>query len=199
MLPANEAIALYERTRRRGWWHRLAAWMCGRPTRLLDLTVLMAGGTIRAQHYLGAQTVPLRLIRGTEGRRDTFDDAFHPIERHIRERWLGIATAWLQGVALPPVELIRLGEFYAVRDGHHRISVVHALGIAEIDAIVTAWDVTAVPQPVSALAGVSQGATAGMGAVRVCGRAVSDKPGSRCGRPSLGAITLEQYTNVNHC
>ena len=199
MLPANEAIALYERTRRRGWWHRLAAWMCGRPTQLLDLTALMAGGTIRAHHYLGAQTVPLRLIRGTEGRRDAFDDAFYPLSQHTRGRWLGIATAWLQGVALPPVELIRLGEFYAVRDGHHRISVVSALGIAEIDGLVTAWDVAAAPRPVSALAGASRRASTHTNTSRVCGSIVSDKPGSRCGRPSLGAITLEQYTNVNHC
>lgn len=27
-----------------------------------------------------------------------------------------------------------------VRDGHHRISVARTLGLAEIDAVVTAWE-----------------------------------------------------------
>jgi len=37
---------------------------------------------------------------------------------------------------LPPVELIRTGGIYFVRDGHHRISVARALGEAYIDAEV---------------------------------------------------------------
>ncbi len=42
-------------------------------------------------------------------------------------------------MALPPVDLIQLGDTYFVRDGHHRISVARALGYAYIDANVTVW------------------------------------------------------------
>jgi len=37
-------------------------------------------------------------------------------------------------VELPPIDLIRVGDIYFVRDGHHRISVVRALGLQEIAA-----------------------------------------------------------------
>jgi hypothetical protein len=42
---------------------------------------------------------------------------------------------------MPPVELIRVGDVYFVRDGHHRVSVARALGQAYIDAEVTVWEV----------------------------------------------------------
>jgi hypothetical protein len=38
---------------------------------------------------------------------------------------------------MPLVDLVRIGEIYFVRDGHHRISVARALGLDEIDANVT--------------------------------------------------------------
>jgi hypothetical protein len=42
-----------------------------------------------------------------------------------------------RGVAMPPVDLYRVGEVYFVKDGHHRVSVSRALGYHEIDAHVT--------------------------------------------------------------
>ncbi len=42
-----------------------------------------------------------------------------------------------RGAALPPISLYRLGERHYVDDGHHRVSVAHALGMAAIDAEVT--------------------------------------------------------------
>jgi hypothetical protein len=141
MVPTYEAVTLYERAHQQSGWHRIGARLLGRSARLLDLNQIVAGGTISARHYLGAQTVPIQQIRGTEGQRDAFDDAFHPLTIHTRGRWLSIASAWLQGASLPPVDLIRLGDVYFVRDGHHRISVARALGQQEIDAFVTVWEV----------------------------------------------------------
>lgn len=140
MIVTYEAVALYERAYQHSEWHRIAARLLGRSARLLDLNQIVAGGTVSARHYLGTQTVPLRQIRGTEGQRNAFDDAFHPLATRTRGRWLSIASAWLQGASLPPVDLIRLGDVYFVRDGHHRISVARALGQQEIDATVTVWE-----------------------------------------------------------
>jgi hypothetical protein len=42
-----------------------------------------------------------------------------------------------RGEAMPPVDLLRVGEIYFVRDGHHRVSVASALGHRDIDAYVT--------------------------------------------------------------
>ena len=42
-----------------------------------------------------------------------------------------------RGDSLPPVDLVKVGEIYFVRDGHHRVSVARALGLNDIDAYVT--------------------------------------------------------------
>ena len=52
-------------------------------------------------------------------------------------RWEHIAAAMRRGEAMPPVDLVRIGEIYFVRDGHHRVSVARALGRTDIDAYVT--------------------------------------------------------------
>jgi len=141
MIFQYDALDLYERARQRGWWYRIVSLFRGRSTDLFELARITAGSTISARRSLGAQIVPIGQIRGTEGRRTDFDDTFHPIQKHTRTRWLGIAVAWLEGVELPPVDLIRVGDIYFVRDGHHRISVVRALGLREIAAVVTVWEV----------------------------------------------------------
>jgi hypothetical protein len=53
---------------------------------------------------------------------------------------LRVATARLQDVKLPPVEVIRVGSDYFVRDGHHRISVAKAMHEQYIDAVVIEGD-----------------------------------------------------------
>jgi hypothetical protein len=39
---------------------------------------------------------------------------------------------------LPPIAVVRVGDEYAVRDGHHRVSVARARGALTIDATVDA-------------------------------------------------------------
>jgi hypothetical protein len=55
----------------------------------------------------------------------------------VRSRWEQIAAAMRRGESMPPVDLVRIGEIYFVRDGHHRVSVARALDRTDIDAIVT--------------------------------------------------------------
>ena len=38
---------------------------------------------------------------------------------------------------LPPIAVVRIGDAYAIRDGHHRVSVARARGAVTIDAIVS--------------------------------------------------------------
>ena len=42
-----------------------------------------------------------------------------------------------RGAALPPISVYRVGDEHFVRDGHHRVSVMRALGALDIDAAVT--------------------------------------------------------------
>ncbi len=135
----RQATLLYEQARHPGWLARLWAAIRHQPRRLLHLACVEAGAKIYGRHYLGVQSVPIACIRGTEGREQDFDATFHPLGPRTRGRWLKIAVAQQTGEALPPVELIRVGETYFVRDGHHRISVAAALGQTDVDAEVTVW------------------------------------------------------------
>jgi hypothetical protein len=139
--PTPVTIDAYQRAQNRGWWYRLWAALRGRPSRLLDLATVVAESRVKDRHAAGLQIVPIQQIQGSEGRGDAFDAAFHPLQTHTELRWRSIARAWLGGKILPPVELIRIGEIYFVRDGHHRISVARALGQQEIDAVVTVWQI----------------------------------------------------------
>ena len=90
--------------------------------------------------FAGVNTVPVKAIRGSEGRTRDFDADFNPLTDNSQDRWVRIYAAQKRGAALPPVELIRVAETYFVRDGHHRISVARALGQEYIEAVVTAWE-----------------------------------------------------------
>jgi hypothetical protein len=81
--------------------------------------------------------LPLDAITGTiePGRAHEFDSAFRPGPR-TRARWQRVWLAEDRGVALPPISVVRLGDAYAIRDGHHRVSVARARGAVAIDAIV---------------------------------------------------------------
>ncbi len=144
-LDRNLVGNLYDRAYFRGLRTRLWGTIRRRPSRLLSLNDLAKGWTIRARHFAGRQNVSLTQIHGSENRTDDFDTAFHPLNNHGEDRWHGVAQAWMSGIELPPVELVKVGEVYFVRDGHHRISVAAALRVQEIDALVTEWVVDTAP------------------------------------------------------
>jgi uncharacterized ParB-like nuclease family protein len=94
---------------------------------------------ICGQHHEGLRMIPLSQIVGSEGRCGDFDRGFRPLKTHTRQRWFSIARAHLAEVALPPVDLIRVGDEYYVRDGNHRVSVARAFGLKAIEAMVTEY------------------------------------------------------------
>lgn len=141
------ALRLYRRTRRHAWLVWLRSTLSGRGQRLLDLHQVEASYRIGNRCAVGCRTVALRQIRGSEERCRDFDANFRPLQSHCADRWLGVAIARKMGMALPPVDLIQVGDIYFVRDGHHRISVARALGQAEIEAEVTVWHMASTLAP----------------------------------------------------
>jgi hypothetical protein len=83
--------------------------------------------------------IPLDAIAGTvePSRAQLFDDRFRPTAA-ARCRWLRLWLAEQTGAVLPPISVVRVGDAYAVRDGHHRVSVARARGALTIDASVDA-------------------------------------------------------------
>ena len=140
MIIVQTSWALFQKASRRGWMRRAWAAITRRPRRLMILSSL--GAKPYAQHYGGHQTVEIRKIIGSENRIGDFDDRFNPLRSQSKDRWMSVAGAQIQGVPLPPVDLIQVGDRYFVRDGHHRISVARTFGQHFIEAEVTVYQMS---------------------------------------------------------
>jgi hypothetical protein len=81
--------------------------------------------------------IPLDAIRGTTepNRAAQFDHEFRPAAL-TRCRWQSVWLAFHRGATLPPISVIQVGDDYAIRDGHHRVSVAKTLGAPTIRAVV---------------------------------------------------------------
>ena len=88
------------------------------------------------QVYVGLQTVPIKLIVGSEGRYHDFNKYFLPKKDYMRNRWQRVDEAHLKDIILPSILLYEIGGVYFVRDGNHRVSVAKAQNVEFIDAEV---------------------------------------------------------------
>ena len=91
----------------------------------------------RARLRLGLHEIPLDAIRSTlePNKAPLFDRDFRPAPI-ARNRWQRLWLAEHRGAVLPPISVVAVGDAYAVRDGHHRVSVARARGAVMIDAVV---------------------------------------------------------------
>ncbi len=117
------------------------AWstVTGRRNGLLQLEETKRGKQAGARNDAGIQTVEIDSIAGSESRAQDFDIKWRPLNRSNQERWTNIAVARMNDVPLPAIDLIKVGQAYFVRDGHHRISVAKHNGQLEMEANVTEW------------------------------------------------------------
>lgn len=94
----------------------------------------------RGETYKGMQTIHIEQIIGSEGRARDFSKAFYPKKELLKERWESIDRAHLQFIDLPSINVYKLGDWYFVRDGNHRVSVAKSQGVKFIDAEVVELD-----------------------------------------------------------
>ena len=99
----------------------------------------VADGTVAPAPGGGRREIPLAQITGTlePNRARQFDPFFRPAPV-ARERWQRLWLAEARGAILPPISVVPAAGGYAVRDGHHRVSVALARGALTIDAVVSA-------------------------------------------------------------
>jgi hypothetical protein len=139
-MPGLDAQTDFLRARRRAALGAMVARLRGVPddVRLvLPYEEVVAALGFVSERSAGHAVVPLDAIVGTVDRGRDFDRSFRPTTGRMRSRWEHIATAMRRGEAMPPVDLVRVGQIYFVRDGHHRVSVARALGRTDIDANIT--------------------------------------------------------------
>jgi hypothetical protein len=129
-------MRLFESALQGAWKGRLRGLLTRQSRRVTPLVECREACALREGRRIGIRPVRIAEIQGSEGRSTEFDIEFNPVNERTEKRWVSVATARLAGLPLPPVELLRYGDFYFVRDGHHRISVARALGETEIEAEV---------------------------------------------------------------
>jgi hypothetical protein len=132
-IDAERAFARASRARRRA---ALRARLLRRNGNL-GLAVLDSSRTRGAGSVPAVREIAITAISGTvePARAMLFDVRFRPT-RAARARWQRVWLAEHQGLRLPPIDLVRACDTYAVRDGHHRLSVAIARGALTIDAVV---------------------------------------------------------------
>ena len=133
-IDAERAFARAARARRRATVVRLLRrWpkWCG------ELPVYDERRLGRAHAGRRIREIPLEDISGTvePARALLFDRAFRPAAA-ARTRWQRVWLAEHRGALLPPISVVPVDDGYAVRDGHHRVSVARARGALTIDATV---------------------------------------------------------------
>jgi hypothetical protein len=137
--PTQDAQDDFLRARRRRVFAQLSALLrleAGDVDVMLSFDeVVEALGRV-GERDLGVVTIPIETIVGTLDRRKEFDRSFRPTSSKARARFERIAEAARRGVALPPIDVYRVGELHFVRDGHHRVAVARAQGLEKIDAHV---------------------------------------------------------------
>jgi hypothetical protein len=133
-LEAEKAFTQASRARRRA---ALVARL--RRGRLCGLTVFDETRRSGSRSSRGVREIPLDAIKGTTepNRAAQFDLDFRP-SKLTRSRWQSVWLAFHRGATLPPISVVPFGDAYAIRDGHHRVSVAKALGAPSIRAILVA-------------------------------------------------------------
>ena len=135
-IDAQRAFARAARKRRRA---QLLARLRVRPPRCLPVydERSLARGLRRPRRQI--LEIPLCSIAGTvePSRAAQFDRDFRPAPI-ARRRWERVWLAEQRGASLPPISVVPVEDGFAVRDGHHRVSVARARGALTIDATVEA-------------------------------------------------------------
>ncbi|MDO5711366.1 MAG: chromosome partitioning protein ParB [Micrococcales bacterium] len=135
--PRADAEADFLRVRRQEVMSRLGHRLRGRDGATLSLEEVVGALGQLGERTIGVHVIDLDKVVGSVDKVRDFDPAFRPTSGRSRTRWERIAEAVRRGQALPPIDVYQVGDQYFVRDGHHRVSVLRALGEKVVDADVT--------------------------------------------------------------
>jgi hypothetical protein len=132
-MEAERAFKVVARARRR------AALMCRLRGRAAATALPVYEELPQRRSGGGVREIPVDAISGTvePNRATQFDPHFRPAAV-TRCRWQSVWLAFHRGATLPPISVVRVRDGYAIRDGHHRVSVAKALGALTIRAVVAA-------------------------------------------------------------
>lgn len=126
----------FEQAYKKGFFRAILNKLTQKRSGLISFDELRTKLDVQNQRDIGMQEIRIDKIIGSLNRYQDFDDSFLPRQTHTRNRWENIDRVYLQGEYLPPVEVYKIGEFFFVIDGNHRVSVAREKGQVFIDAHV---------------------------------------------------------------
>lgn len=138
--PSADARDDWNRARRRRVLSRLATRLRRAP---YDVDVILPYDEVVTalgfvtQRDLGLEVITVDSIVGSVDRTRDFDRSFLPATNKPKQRFERLAEAVRRGEPIEPIDVIRVGEAHFVKDGHHRVAVLRALGIPNVEAHVT--------------------------------------------------------------
>ena len=126
----------FDYARRRANFKRVLAWLRGERNQLQVFDQVRKAHQAHHRRYLGQRIVEVSKIVGSVDRYRDFDRDFMPTKASVARRWKRVDRAFRSDEALPPVRLYKIGRFYFVEDGNHRVSVAQYQRVEWIDAVV---------------------------------------------------------------
>lgn len=121
----------------KGFWRSIFSLLQNKNNELLPFEEVLKHIPMRGQNYIGVRQIETDKVIGSVSRYNDFDRAFLPKQTHTRSRWESIDRAHFKQIILPPIEVYKIGDYYFVKDGNHRVSVAREKGQAFLDAYVT--------------------------------------------------------------
>ena len=131
------AVDDFKRARCRAALQSIVSHLTGKSSELLSYEEVRQKlrGRENSTHKL--EDIPLEAIIGSVGRYKDFTRDFLPRKNVASDRWIRVKLAMIDSSGVPPIEVYRIGEFYFVLDGYHRVSVAREMGLTHLEAYVT--------------------------------------------------------------
>lgn len=131
-----DAVCEFERARMAARWQWLWSKIRRQTARLVPFSDVEKW-LPQQRLYRGIREIPLDKIIGSAGRSHEYNHKFQPLRDSLDERWVNVMVL-SRTIGWAPIQVYKVGHFYFVEDGHHRVSVARWLKNRVIEAEV--WE-----------------------------------------------------------
>jgi nucleotide-binding universal stress UspA family protein len=133
----NIAINDFNTAHRKASLKSAISHLTGEKIDLLSYGEVLKSLRLQGQVERGRQEIPLDKIIGSVGRYTDFTRDFLPRKSSDSQRWVSVKVATESMMGVPPIEVYKVGDYYFVRDGNHRVSIARQNGQSHIEAYIT--------------------------------------------------------------
>ena len=139
----------FDLARRQASFSDILKFFTGRTNDLLPFEQVRHQLRLKHRRDLGVYEIELDDIVGSVGRPTDFTRQFYPRLKgeSVAERWRRVYDLVNSMAGLPPIEAIKVGETYFVKDGNHRVSVARTNKAEKLEAHVVEYESPVVLKP----------------------------------------------------